>query len=112
MLFITLQNLPSFLTLSPKTFLPTLKPRQVPLSQWALQVVVFAAGSLLNNLVYAYHVPLTVQIVFRSAGEYECLILEILVVNEWPLHFDHGWHSCVPLSPIVSGFSQDGVLKE
>ncbi|KAA1470342.1 UAA transporter [Dentipellis sp. KUC8613] len=65
MLFIALQQLPSHLSWTP---LPRLKPRQVPLSRWLLQVVVFATGSLLNNLVYAFHVPLTVQIVFRSAG--------------------------------------------
>ncbi|TFY72023.1 hypothetical protein EVG20_g1005 [Dentipellis fragilis] len=65
MLFITLQQLPSHLSWTP---LPRLKPRQVPLSRWLLQVIVFATGSLLNNWVYAFHVPLTVQIVFRSAG--------------------------------------------
>ncbi|THH13038.1 hypothetical protein EW146_g7136 [Bondarzewia mesenterica] len=69
MLFITLQQLPSFLTWKPSnSLLPRLKPRQVPLSQWLLQVAVLATGSLLNNWVYAFHVPLTVQIVFRSAG--------------------------------------------
>lgn len=50
------------------TFLPRLKPRQVPLRQWGLQVLVHTTGSLLNNWAFAFHVPLTVQIVFRSAG--------------------------------------------
>ncbi|TFY83301.1 hypothetical protein EWM64_g711 [Hericium alpestre] len=65
MLFITIQQLPSHLTWTPW---PRLKPRQVPLSRWMLQVVMLASGSLLNNWVYAFEVPLTVQIVFRSAG--------------------------------------------
>jgi hypothetical protein len=80
MLFITAQQLPSFVTWdassSPSStrsrswsWLPRLKPRQVPLAQWLLQVTTFASGSLLNNLVYAYSVPLTVQIVFRTAGK-------------------------------------------
>jgi UDP-xylose/UDP-N-acetylglucosamine transporter B4 len=90
MLFITAQQLPSFISWdrddasSPHNRirrrrvrrrrswwlrLPRLKPRQVPIAQWFLQVTTFASGTLLNNLVYAYSVPLTIQIVFRSAGK-------------------------------------------
>ncbi|TEB22730.1 UAA transporter [Coprinellus micaceus] len=68
MLFISLQTMPSFITFLPKSFFPALKPRQVPLNMWAIQVVVLTTGSLLNNWAYAYKVPLTVLIVFRSAG--------------------------------------------
>jgi UDP-xylose/UDP-N-acetylglucosamine transporter B4 len=67
MLFITLQSLPSFMTFSSGT-LPRLKPRQVPLYRWLLQVLVVTSGSLLNNWAFAYNVPLTILIVFRSAG--------------------------------------------
>jgi UDP-xylose/UDP-N-acetylglucosamine transporter B4 len=67
MLFVTVLSLPSFITFS-KGILPRLKPRQVPLSQWALQVTVLTTGSLLNNWAFAYNVPLTILIVFRSAG--------------------------------------------
>lgn len=67
MLFIALQSLPSFLTLS-ESGIPRLKPRQVPLKQWVLQVLVFTLGSLLNNWAFAYKVPLTILIVFRSGG--------------------------------------------
>lgn len=67
MAFITLQSLPTFLAWHKDGGL-RLHPRQVPLSQWALQVTMLASGSLLNNWVYAFHVPLTIQIVFRSAG--------------------------------------------
>jgi len=68
MLFITIQSLPSFLSFPKGHYLPRLKPLQVPLSQWALQVLVLTAGSLLNNWAFAYKVPLTVQIVFRSGS--------------------------------------------
>jgi len=68
MLFITAQSLPSFISISPSHFLPRLKPRQVPLTQWALQVLVLTSGSLLNNWAFAYNVPLTILIVFRSGG--------------------------------------------
>ncbi|KAI9464542.1 UAA transporter [Lactarius psammicola] len=71
MLFITAQQLPSFViwdNTSRSSWLPRLKPRQVPISQWLILVTTFASGTLLNNLVFAFNVPLTVQIIFRSAG--------------------------------------------
>lgn len=68
MFFITLQSLPSFLLFSKDHPLPRLRPRQVPLIRWCFQVLVLTAGSLLNNWVFAYKVPLTVQIVFRSGS--------------------------------------------
>lgn len=75
MLFITAQQLPSFITWDKSRtpgrnwlWLPRLKPRQVPISQYLLQVTTFASGTLMNNLVFAFSVPPTLQIVFRSAG--------------------------------------------
>ena len=71
MLFITLQSLPSFIEWRKSRWgivFPALKQRQAPISHWAAQVSLLTTGSLLNNWVYAFHVPLTVQIVFRSAG--------------------------------------------
>jgi len=78
MLFIALQSLPSFIEWrkSPQGIpFPALKQRQVPISHWAAQVILLTAGSLLNNWVYAFHVPLTLQIVFRSAGVVVAMIL-------------------------------------
>ncbi|KAG9217699.1 hypothetical protein CCMSSC00406_0003612 [Pleurotus cornucopiae] len=68
MLFITMTSLPSFLVWKPRSIIPRLKPRQVPLYNWAIQVAALISGSLMNNWVFAFNVPLTVQIVFRSAG--------------------------------------------
>ena len=71
MLFITIQSLPYFIEWRKSRagiVFPALKQRQAPISHWATQVFLLTAGSLLNNWVYAFHVPLTVQIVFRSAG--------------------------------------------
>ena len=72
MLFITVQSLPSFLTFPKETWIPRLRPRHVPLQSWALQVLVLTSGSLMNNWVFAFSVPLTIQIVFRSAGKTSC----------------------------------------
>lgn len=68
-LFITVHSLPSFISFSTSHVLPRLKPRQVPLTRWGLQVLVLTSGSLLNNWAFAYNVPLTILIVFRSASE-------------------------------------------
>ncbi|KAH9066585.1 UAA transporter [Lactarius vividus] len=70
MLFIAAQQLPSFVIWGTPSrwWLPRLKPRQVPISQWLVLVTTFASGTLLNNLVFAFNVPLAVQIIFRSAG--------------------------------------------
>jgi hypothetical protein len=70
--YITLQALPSFISFksgTKRTWIPQLKPRAIPLSQWALQVFILASTSVLNNWAFAYNVPLPVQILFRSAGE-------------------------------------------
>ncbi|KAI0819661.1 UAA transporter [Trametes gibbosa] len=82
MLFITLQSLPSFFTFPKGSIIPSLRPRNVPLRDWALQVLVLASGSLLNNWVFAYSVPLTVQIVFRSAGLAVSMLLGYLVLHK------------------------------
>jgi hypothetical protein len=77
MLFVTLVLLPAYITCSPSSTrlawplnlpFPRLKPCTVPICQWALQVSVFTSGSLLNNWVFAFDVPLSVMIVFRSGG--------------------------------------------
>ncbi|KAG8706523.1 golgi uridine diphosphate-N- acetylglucosamine transporter [Ceratobasidium sp. 394] len=72
MTFITLQALPSFIQWRKPTWsiapLPVLKPRAVPFSVWAFQVILVSSISFLNNLTYRYKLPLSVQIILRSAG--------------------------------------------
>ena len=88
MLFITAQQLPSFITWDKSRtpggynwlWLPRLKPRQVPISQYLLQVTTFASGTLLNNLVFAFSVPPTLQIVFRSAGNCRAFFIPLPLV--------------------------------
>jgi solute carrier family 35 (UDP-xylose/UDP-N-acetylglucosamine transporter), member B4 len=45
-----------------------LKERSIPISRWAVQVVLFLATSLLNNAAFGYKVPMGVHIIFRSGG--------------------------------------------
>ena len=70
MLFIAVHSLPSFLTFQGGSWFPRLKPRQVPLSRWLTQVLLVVTSSLLNNWAHFYNVPLTIIIVFRSAGKF------------------------------------------
>ena len=48
--------------------IPKLKPRQVPLSVYIVQVVLFCLLSILNNKAFSYLVPMPVHIIFRSGG--------------------------------------------
>ncbi|TFK51704.1 UAA transporter [Heliocybe sulcata] len=83
MAFITLQGLPQFLIWQPtKSMAPTLRPRQVPLREWGTQVVILTSGSLLNNWVYAFDVPIPVQIVFRSAVPIVSMIFGYLFLRK------------------------------
>lgn len=49
-------------------WIPRLKARKVPLWRWGVQVVLFLGVSLLNNRAFAYKIPLTLHIIFRSGG--------------------------------------------
>lgn len=50
--------------------------------QWALQVLVLTTGSLLNNWAFGFSVPLTVQIIFRSAGLAVSMLFGRLFLNK------------------------------
>ncbi|PWN49547.1 UAA-domain-containing protein [Violaceomyces palustris] len=64
----TLSCLPTNLYIPDGKVLPRLKPRVVPLSRWAVQVLLYLTVSLLNNTAFAYDIPMSVHIVFRSGG--------------------------------------------
>ncbi|CAE6429005.1 unnamed protein product [Rhizoctonia solani] len=72
MLFIAVQALPSVIQWEPSSWssvsLPSLKPRKIPISIWALQVMLVSTIAVLNNLTFRYKLPLSIQIVLRSAG--------------------------------------------
>ena len=61
---------------------PTLRPRTVPLLPYVAQVLLFYAISTLNNAAFAYHIPISVHIVFRSGGLVISMILGWLVAGK------------------------------
>lgn len=44
------------------------KRNKVPMYRWMVQVVLYASTSLLNNVAFAFDVPMPVHIIFRSGG--------------------------------------------
>ncbi|KAK0558844.1 golgi uridine diphosphate-N- acetylglucosamine transporter [Tilletia horrida] len=50
------------------SLLPRLKNPKVPLSRWSVQIILYLTTSLLNNAAFAYDIPMSVHIVFRSGG--------------------------------------------
>ncbi|KAE8210889.1 hypothetical protein CF327_g5301 [Tilletia walkeri] len=51
-----------------KSWFPRLKKPKVPVSRWSVQVLLYLSTSLLNNAAFAYDIPMSVHIVFRSGG--------------------------------------------
>ncbi|KAG9042681.1 golgi uridine diphosphate-N- acetylglucosamine transporter [Tulasnella sp. UAMH 9824] len=56
---------PTLWTQLPKIYL---RPRKIPIKVWMIQVLLFFAVSLLNNLALGFDVNLAVHIIFRSGG--------------------------------------------
>jgi UDP-xylose/UDP-N-acetylglucosamine transporter B4 len=50
------------------TFLPSLKPRAVPIQRWFILVVVFYIVSALNNIALGFNISMPLHIIFRSGG--------------------------------------------
>ncbi|SNX82251.1 related to YEA4 - uridine diphosphate-N-acetylglucosamine transporter [Melanopsichium pennsylvanicum] len=75
----TLSSLPHFLLFSSQFPFIGLRKRKVPLHRWIVQVAFYLSTSLLNNMAFAFDVPMAVHIVFRSGGLVINMILGYLV---------------------------------
>jgi len=60
---------------------PKFKPRRIPLTPYTIQVVLFYLVSLLNNAAFAYRIPMSVHIIFRSGGLIISMVLGYLLVG-------------------------------
>jgi UDP-xylose/UDP-N-acetylglucosamine transporter B4 len=70
----TLPNIISYPNVN-QGFLPRIQPRQIPILVYLGQVALFYVLSRLNNAAFAYDVPMSVHIVFRSGGVVVSLLL-------------------------------------
>ncbi|KDN45475.1 UAA transporter [Tilletiaria anomala UBC 951] len=91
-LFIALLFLPSQLYIPGKgvgskaasipSFIPRFKRPSVPLTRWGVQVVLFFSTNLLNNVAFAFSVPMAVHIIFRSGGLVFNMLLGWMFANK------------------------------
>lgn len=72
-LVISLHGLPKHIAWT--RYGPRFKPRRIPLTPYLIQVILFYFISLLNNAAFAYRIPMSVHIIFRSGG----LIISMLL---------------------------------
>ena len=75
-LFISLNGFRKFVVWRPY---PHLRPRRIPIIPYLIQVALFYAVSYLNNAAFAYRIPMTVHIIFRSGGLVISMILGWLI---------------------------------
>lgn len=87
---VTLCFLPSQISVTRRG--PRLRPPLVPLSRWAILVAMFFTTNWMNNIAFAFGVPMPIHIVFRSGG----LVVNMLV------GYTVAGKTYVPLPPIVS----------
>lgn len=64
-----------------------LKSRRIPLTRYAVQVLLFLLISLLNNAAFAYHVPMAVHIIFRSGGLVVNMLMGRILENRRSVYF-------------------------
>ena len=76
-LVVSLYGLPQHLVWTPSG--PRFKPRTVPLAPYLVQVGLFYLISLLNNAAFAYRIPMSVHIIFRSGGLVVSMLLGWIV---------------------------------
>lgn len=75
--FVALAGLPSRVDWARRR----LRPREIPLAQYALHVAMFFAVSVLNNAALGYRVPLPFHMIFRSGSLVTSLLLGALILG-------------------------------
>ncbi|KAK0231479.1 UAA transporter [Armillaria fumosa] len=65
---------------------PRLAPTRIPISRYLIQVALFYIISLLNNAAFAYQIPMSVHIIFRSGGLIVSMILGCAVGKKYNIH--------------------------
>lgn len=59
----------------------SLKPRKAPLYKWMVMVILFFVSSVLNNLVFEYHISIPVHIIFRSSSIIMNMLMSWLILK-------------------------------
>ncbi|KAJ2660863.1 golgi uridine diphosphate-N- acetylglucosamine transporter [Coemansia sp. RSA 1200] len=81
-IFITLVGLFSHTHRPNGSWVPRLRPRQVPLQRWMVMVGLYFGVSALNNMAFGFKVSIPLHIVFRSSGLIANMVCGVLVMNK------------------------------
>ncbi|KAJ2711572.1 golgi uridine diphosphate-N- acetylglucosamine transporter [Coemansia spiralis] len=82
--FIALVGLPSHLYRPAGSWMPRLRPRQVPLRSWAVMVGLYFCVSVANNIALGFHISIPLHIVFRSSGLIANMLCGLAVGKRYP----------------------------
>lgn len=52
-----------------------LKPNQIPIYRWLVQILLFFSVSVLNNYAFGYNISVPVHIILRSGGSMTTLVI-------------------------------------
>jgi UDP-xylose/UDP-N-acetylglucosamine transporter B4 len=52
-----------------------LKPNQIPIHRWLVQIILFFTVSVLNNFAFAFKISVPVHIILRSGGCVTTLVI-------------------------------------
>jgi len=64
-----------------KKFPISLKPRKAPIYKWMVMVILFFISSVLNNLVFEYHISIPIHIIFRSSSIIMNMLMSWLILK-------------------------------
>ncbi|CAG8460898.1 14551_t:CDS:2 [Ambispora leptoticha] len=78
--FVALEGLRHHLKFTSDSWIPTLKPRIVPLFNWSLLVAMFFIVSVLNNIALGFRISVPLHIIFRSGGLIVSMLLGWAVI--------------------------------
>jgi solute carrier family 35 (UDP-xylose/UDP-N-acetylglucosamine transporter), member B4 len=87
------------------TFLPSLKPRAVPIQRWFILVVVFYIVSALNNIALGYNISMPLHIIFRSGGLIVNMFLGWLLLSKRYATFHPHCESRKQFTTYADGYS-------
>lgn len=78
--FITLMNLPLFLTFSNGRL--RLKDLHVPIKVYFISVILFYLGTVGNNIIFQYHISIPIHITFRCFSTVLTMIISYLLLGK------------------------------
>ncbi|KAG0642663.1 UAA transporter [Tuber brumale] len=71
-LFVAVEGLVYHFDASSKTLL---KPNQIPIHRWLIQILMYFSVSILNNYAFGYSISVPVHIILRSGGSMTTLVI-------------------------------------